>query len=83
MQMEMLKICKIYARKYKFLRKATREHLNMPGIDAIGCSHGAVAGWHPNAMNAAKDGKADACIKCRRNKRSDLNKMRKQSDGTK
>ncbi len=42
MQMKMLKMYEIYARKYKFLRKATREHLNMPGIDAIvGGSRGA------------------------------------------
>jgi hypothetical protein len=26
-------------------------------------------------MNAAKEGKADACIKCRRNKQSDVNKV--------
>ena len=34
-----------------------------------------LSGWNPNVINAAKDGKADACIKCRRNKQSDLNKM--------
>ena len=34
-----------------------------------------LSGWYPNVMNAAKDGKTDACIKCRRNKQSDLNKM--------
>ena len=35
MQMEMQKMYEIYARKYKFYRKAREEHINMPGIDAI------------------------------------------------
>ena len=39
-----------------------------------------LSGYYPNVMNAVKDGKADACIKCRRNKRSDLNKVTEQSD---
>ena len=32
---ENAKMYEIYARKYKFLRKAREEHINMPGIDAI------------------------------------------------
>ena len=31
--------------------------------------------YYPNVMNAAKDGKGNTCIKCRRNKHSDVNKM--------
>ena len=64
-----------YARKYKIERKARGGHINMPGIDAIGGSMEPLSGWHPNVMNAGKDGNADACIKCRRNKQSDVNKV--------
>ena len=32
---EILKIHKIYARKYEIYRKARGEHINMPDIDAI------------------------------------------------
>ena len=33
--MKMQKMYEIYARKYKFYRKAREEHINMPGIDTI------------------------------------------------
>ena len=48
----------------------------MPGIDAIiGGTYKAVVRIVSERNERGKDGKADACIKCRRNKRSDLNKM--------
>ena len=48
----------------------------MPGIDdIIGGTYRAVVRILSELMDAAKNGKADACIICRRNKHSDVNKI--------
>ena len=48
----------------------------MPGIDAIiGGTYRAAVRILSERNERWKDGKGNTCIKCRRNKRSDLNKM--------
>ena len=42
----------------------------MPGIDAIGGSHGAAVRIVSEHNERWKDGKGNTCIKCRRNKQS-------------